>query len=291
MCFQNRNFRYTKPLANIMKKIISIILIFQSLYCFSQDKYDYSVKRKIDSLIKIESGFYNDGKYDESIVICQKLIDLGYDESIYKGYSKIILSQYLKYFPDKDLSTLSELIKNEIRFIDFLKNSANFRNDYVSIAKNQGLLFQSKYELAEIKNSIEIYEEALLILDEAEKMENYISKEQISRLNFDKAKTSMKIYELSYDYSRLLTGFNNCKKAYDYYHTLTTDQIMYFNSKELLARYYIELSSIENFDYNKKSAEEIILDLDKTYKDSYYWHRIKAIDSLKLKTKELIKQK
>ncbi|MDV7188614.1 hypothetical protein R3X25_15130 [Lutibacter sp. TH_r2] len=274
-----------------MKKIISIILIFQSLYCFSQDKYDYSVKRKIDSLIKIESGFYNDRKYDESILICQRLIDLGFDESVYKGYKKILLSKYLKYFPNKDLNTLNEAIEDAKAFIDFLKNSVNYKNDYASIVEAYGLLFQLKYELAEIHNNNEIYEEALLILDEAEKMENYISKEQISRINFDKAKTSMKIYELSNDNSKLLTGFNNCKKAYDYYTTLTIDQIMYFNSKELLASYHIGLSSIENFDYHKKSAEEIILDLDKTYKDSYYHHRIKDIDSLKLKTNELIKQK
>jgi hypothetical protein len=273
-----------------MIKVISIILIFQSLYCFSQDNYDYSVKRKIDSLIKIESGFYNDRKYDESILICQRLIDLGFDESVYKGYKKILLRKSLKYFPNKDLSTLNETIEDANAFIDFLKNSVNYKNDYVSIVEAYGWLFQLKYELAEINNNNEIYEEALLILDEAEKMENYIGEEQISRIKFNKAETFMKIYELTYNHSRLHIGFDNCKKAYDYYSNLTKDQIMYFNSKELLARYYIALSSIENFDYHKKSAEEIILDLDKTYNDSYYYHRIKDIDSLKIKMKELIKQ-
>lgn len=277
-----------------MKKIISIILIFQSLYCFSQDKYDYSVKRKIDSLIKIESSFYNDRKYDDSIVICQSLIDLGFDESIYKGYSKIILSQYLKYFPDKDLSTLSELIKNEITFIDFLKYSANFRNDYVSIAKNQGLLFQSKYELAEIKNSIEIYEEALLILDEAEKTANLINMkwerdDQIGMIKISKARTFLRIYELSDNHTILLKGLPYSQEANVYYSNLTNDNYIYFSSKELLTKYHIELSNYENFDYHKESAENIILNLEKTYKDSYYSDRIKIIDSLKIKVKELIK--
>ncbi|NLP59368.1 hypothetical protein [Lutibacter sp. B1] len=277
-----------------MRKIISIILIFSSLYSFSQDKYDYSIKRKIDSLIKIESDFYEDRKYDESIVICQKLIDLGFDESIYKGYSKIILSQYLKYFPNKDLSTLNELIKNEITFIDFLKNSANFRNDYVSIAKNQGILFQSKYELAEIKNSIDIYKEALLILDETEKTANLINmnwerEDQIGMIKISKARTYLRIYELSDNHTVLLTGLPFSQEANVYYSNLTNDNYIYFSSKELLTKYHIELSNYENFDYHKKSAEEIILDLDKTYKDSYYSDRIKIIDSLKIKVKELMK--
>ena len=278
-----------------MKRTILILLVLQSLHCFSQVKYDYSVKRKIDSLVKVERDFYNDRKYDESIVICQKLIDFGFDESTYKGYSKIILSQHLKYFPDKDLSTLSELIKNEIAFIDFLKNSDNYKNDYASISKNQSMLFQSKYELAEIKNSIKIYEEALLILNEAEKTANLIPmkwerEDQIGMIKISKARTFLRIYELSANHTILLKGLPYSQEANIYYSNLTTDQIMYFNSKELLARYHLELSSFENFNYHKKSAEEIILDLDKTYNDSYYYHRIKDIDSLKIKMKELIKQ-
>ena len=274
-----------------MNKAIYFILIFQSLCSFSQNNYDYSVKRKIDSLIKIERECYYNRKYDESIVICKKLIDLGFDESVYKGYSKIILSQHLKYFPNKDLSTLNELIKNEIKFIAFLKNSPNYRNDYISITNAQGMLFQSKFELAEFKNSIEIYDEALLILDESEKMENYIGKEQISRIKINKAETYLKTYKLSNEKSRIFTGFKNCKEAHDYYSKLTTDQIVSFNSKELLARYHLELSSIENFNFHKKRTGEIILDLENTYKDSNYHHRIKDIDSLKIILKELYKQK
>jgi len=273
-----------------MKKVISIILIFQSLYCFSQDKYDYSVKRKIDSLVNVQYKYYKQRNYDESIIICQKLIELGFEESIYIGYKKMLLSKYLKYFPKKDLTTLNEAIENANSFIVFMKNSVKYKNDYVSIVETYRWIFQLKYELAEIKDNVAIFIEALSFLDEAEKMENYIGREQISSIKFNKAETYMKIYELSYDNSRLFTGFKNCKEAYDYYSNLTTDQVMYFNSKELLARYHIKLSSIENFNYHKKSAEEIILDLDKTYNDSYYYHRIKDIDSLKIKMKELIKQ-
>jgi len=273
-----------------MKKVISIILIFQSLYFFSQDKYDYSVKQKFDSLVNVESKYYNDGNYDKSIIICQKLIELGFEESIYRGYKNMLLSKSLKYFPKKDLTTLNEAIENANSFIVFMKNSVKYKNDYVSIVETYEMIFQLKYELAEIKDKVAIFKEALSFLDEAEKMENYIGKEQIDRIKFYKAKTYMKIYELSHDNSMLFTGFKNCKESYDFYSNLTTDQIMYFNSKELLARYHLELSLIENFNYHKKSAEEIILDLDKTYNDSYYYHRIKDIDSLKIKMKELIKQ-
>ena len=141
-----------------------------------------------------------------------------------------------------------------------MKNSVKYKNDYVSIVETYEWIFQLKYELAEIKDEVTIFIEALSFLDEAEKMENDIGKEQISRIKFNKAKTYMKIYEFTYDNSRLFTGFKNCKEAYDYYSKLTTDQIVYFNSKELLARYHLELSSIENFNYHKKSAEVIILD-------------------------------
>ena len=273
-----------------MKKTISVILILQTLVCFSQDNFDYSVKRKIDSLIDLESSFFKERNYNESIMICQKLIALGFEESIYKGYKKMLLSRYLKYYPEKDLVTLNEAIEDAKSFIVFMKNSVKYKSDFASIIETYGMMFQLKYELAEIKGRATIFKEALSHLDEAEKLENYIGNEVISTIKFNKAKAYMKIYDLTRDNSSLLTGFNNCQEANDHYSSLTTDDIGYFNFKELLALYHLKLASIETFNYHKTSAEKIISDLDKTYSSSYYYHRIKGIDSLKIKVKKLIKQ-